>query len=352
MDEKEVEPQMQQICSRTAEIVEMSELQTLLESGSPRSAYIGFEPSGLAHIGWMIMSAKINDLLDTDFKVTILLADWHAYINDKLSGDLDRIRTCGKFMEDSFTALGVEPSKVNYVYASQLIDSASYWEKVLRIAKKSTLSRVRKAMTIMGRKEDEADTDSSKFFYPAMQAADIFELDVDVAYGGMDQRKAHMLARDSAEKLGWRKPIAIHTPLISGLDVTGRMDIVDAKMSKSNPDSTIFLNDETKAIEKKLKKAYCPEGEVEGNPIVELCELILFPRFHELNVERPAKFGGDLTLTSPQHLKDVFERKELHPLDLKLTSARYLNRSLEPVREYFSKHSDNLEAVKGYTVTR
>ncbi|GAG83362.1 unnamed protein product, partial [marine sediment metagenome] len=55
-----------------------------------------------------------------------------------------------------------------------------------------------------------------------MQVSDIFYLELDVAYGGMDQRHAHMLARDISKKLGRKPPVALHTPLMTGLQAGGR----------------------------------------------------------------------------------------------------------------------------------
>ena len=57
----------------------------------------------------------------------------------------------------------------------------------------------------MGRDEDSSDHDLSAFYYPALQAADIFELEIDIALGGMDQRKAHMYMREVADKYDWVK---------------------------------------------------------------------------------------------------------------------------------------------------
>jgi tyrosyl-tRNA synthetase len=284
--------------------------------------------------------------------MTIFLADWHAFINDKYSSNIDDIRTCGEYMKDCFKALGVDQSKVKFVYASELIDSKSYWEKVLRIAKSSSLARIRRSMTIMGRKEEEGDSDSAMFIYPSMQAADIFELDVDVAYGGMDQRKAHMLARDVAEKLGWRKPIALHTPLLMSLTANERMDMTDAKMSKSDPDSCLYIHDTPEDIQRKLRKAYCPEGEVQNNPVLEICELVIFNDRSTITVERPDEYGGDLVLTSARELRETFQDKLLHPLDLKNTVAKYIIEMLEPVRKYFEKHPENLEVVQKLEISR
>ncbi len=334
------------VLRNTEEVVTEDELARMLEEKENPTAYIGFEPSGFVHIAQgMICARKIRDLQDAGFTVKIFLADWHAFINDKLDGDIDNIRLCGEYMKDAFLALGVNPEKTKFVWASEII-TPDYWEKVLRVAKVSSLARIRRALTIMGRKEGEAETDVSKLIYPPMQAADIFQLEVDVAYGGMDQRKAHMLARDAAEKLGWKKPIALHTPLLLGLRGGGRMDPVEAKMSKSDPDSSILIHDSPEDIRRKIKKAYCPEGVVEENPIMDIAKHIVFPQKGSLLIERPEKWGGNLEVRSYEELEKVFAAKELHPMDLKSGVASALIELLEPVRKYFEKHPENLKRLK------
>src|SRR3990172_9412546 len=289
-----------------AEVVAPQELAALLASDGPKRAYIGFEPSGLAHIGWGITVDKVRQLQACGFDVTILLADWHAYINDKLGGDLQRIRRCGVYMEQCFLGLGVDPARTKFVYASQYIGDAQYWELVIKVGKSASLTRIRRALTIMGRNEDEADLDSSKVLYPLMQVADIFFLDVQVALGGMDQRKAHMLMRDVAPKLHRTPAVAIHTPLLSSLKSgAGRMDPLEAKMSKSDPSSALFLHDSPKAIADKLAKAYCPAKEATGNPLLQLAQFILFSQpAYTLQVHRPARFGGDVAFNSYARSED------------------------------------------------
>src|SRR5512137_1328411 len=258
----------------TMEVVTAEELRNLFETKSKPTAYIGYEPSGFVHTGQLITSAKILDLQNAGIEVTVFLADWHAFINDKVGGKLENIRVCGEYLKECFLAAGVKDS-VKFVWASDLIDHSSYWEKFIRIAKASSLQRIKRAMTIMGRTDDEAEIDASKVMYPPMQAADIFELGVDIAYAGMDQRRAHMLARDAADKLGWKKPIALHTPLLMSLTGGDRMDPVEAKMSKSKPDSAVYMHDSPQEIQRKIKGAFCP-AEIEGNPIIDIMRLIVF----------------------------------------------------------------------------
>ncbi|OGS55726.1 MAG: tyrosine--tRNA ligase [Euryarchaeota archaeon RBG_19FT_COMBO_56_21] len=340
-----------ELASRNAlEVVTPEELKTLFETKEKPTAYIGYEPSGFVHAGQAITASKIIDLQEAGVEVTIFLADWHALINDKLGGKLESIRVCGEYLKECFLAVGVKDN-VKFVWASDLCDSSRYWERFIRIAKSSSMSRIRRAMTIMGRAEDEAEMDSSKMMYPPMQAADIFELGVDIALAGMDQRRAHMLARDAADKLAWKKPIAIHTPLLVSLLGGGRMDPVEAKMSKSSPNSAIFLHDSPEDITRKMKNAFCPT-EAEGNPVIDVLRLIVFPKLGSLHIDRPAKYGGPIDYASFNEVLLAYTSGKLHAQDLKKGAADGMTRVLEPIREYFKNHPENLEKVKKLSVTR
>jgi tyrosyl-tRNA synthetase len=368
---------LERLTANIQEIVTLEELKTALKKDKPKG-YIGFEPSGTVHIGWKICTNKINDFIECGFDFTILLADWHAYINDKLDGDLEKIKLCGKYMEDCFAAMGIDKSKVKFVYASDYVDDPKYWELVIRTSKATSLARVKRAMDIMGREADEAEKDLSKLFYPAMQVSDIFYLNLDVAYGGMDQRHAHMLARDVSKKLGKKPPVAIHTPLLTGLQAGGRMDPTEInkfhtggitlatkasekkselskyypagsaiKMSKSKPDSMISIHDDPENVKRKISKAFCPEEQIEENPILEICKFVIFPELkgNSFLIDRPEKFGGNLEFNSYEELEEEY-KKGLHPLDLKNATAKYINKILEPIHAYFKKHPDNYVLMK------
>ncbi|UCF49214.1 MAG: tyrosine--tRNA ligase [Thermoplasmatales archaeon] len=337
---------LEQLTANSEEIVTIEELKSVLNKEKPKG-YIGFEPSGTVHLGWKICTEKIKDFLDCGFDFTVLLADWHAYINDKLDGDIEKIKLCGKYLEDCFAALGIERDKVRFVYASDYVGDPNYWELVLRTSKATSIARVKRAMDIMGREEKEADKDLSKLFYPAMQVSDIFYLNLDVAYGGMDQRHAHMLARDVSKKLGKKPPVAIHTPLLTGLQAGGRMNPVEVKMSKSKPDSMISIHDEPDIVKRKINKAFCPEKQVENNPILEICKFVIFPSLKGENflIKRPEKFGGNLEFDSYYNLENAYTG-DLHPLDLKNATTDYINKILEPVHNFFEKHPENYLKMK------
>jgi len=347
-----VEDRSEVVLRGTEEVVTPAELQGLLQRGGAPRAYVGLEPSGLMHIGTgFLIGSKVTDLIRAGFHTIIFLADWHAYINDKLGGSLENLRICADYFRDGFRAVGV-PDSVEYLYANEFVRHPEYWQNVIRASKASTVARIRRALTIMGRKEEEADLDASMLIYPAMQVADIHWMDLDLALGGMDQRHAHMLYRDVAPKLGWKQVVALHTPLLPGLDGGGRMDPIAGKMSKSKPDASLLLNDSSEDIERKIGKAFCPPKQAEGNPVIEIARLILFPRRGKLEIRRDRKFGGDVTYESFDEVAKSYTAGELHPKDLKEGVAAGLNEELAPVRKYFDAHPENLAAVRQIVQTR
>jgi len=340
------EQKVELVARNAQEVVTRDELVAILEKGGTQRAYVGVEPSGLMHVGQgIILNSKINDFVKAGFDAIILLADWHAFINDKLGGSMENIQVCADYFVDCFKAMKADDS-VRFVRAADLVAFSDYWKDVIRVSKASSVARIKRAMTIMGRKEDEGELDASKLIYPAMQVTDIHRLELTVAYGGMDQRHAHMLYRDLAPKLGWRMVAAVHTPLLTGLQGGGRMDSPDAKMSKSKPESCIFLHDPPEVIGKKISQAFCPPKTVEGNPVVELSRFVLFPHGNQLKVERPAKYGGDVTYSTFSELSSAYESGALHPEDLKKATAMTLADVLSPVRSYLERYGDNLKRIE------
>ena len=217
-------------------------------------------------------------------------------------------------------------------------------------------------MPIMGRSADAEDVEAAWVLYPALQTSDIFQMKLDAACSGMDQRKVHMLAREIAPKLGYKPPICLHSPLLPGLQDTtiqGAFDedeginrAISQKMSKSVARGAIWVNDDPDEIVQKYKEAYCPPKQVEGNPLLDHVRMVVFPHKGKLEVTRPAKFGGDITFTSFEELAKSYSDGKLHPMDLKNATAEVMIELLEPVRDYFKRKPMNLEKMKSLQVTR
>lgn len=343
------------------EIIQESELQELLAAQPHFTAYDGFEPSGRIHIAQGLLRAiNVNKMTQAGAKFKMFVADWHAWANNKLGGDLAKIQTTGKYFIEVWKACGMDMENVEFVWASDIVKDSTYWELVMKIAIKNSLKRVLRTVEIMGRQESET-LHASQILYPCMQAADIFYLNADVAQLGMDQRKVNMMAREVADTLGRKKPISVSHHMLMGLTqppesgLTGVERAVQLKMSKSKPDTAIFMTDSDEDVNRKFKKAYCPEKEVADNPVLEYCRYIIFEKIDTFEIQRPEKFGGNVTFRTYRELEDAFVKGDVHPADLKPAVAKYINYLLDPVRDYFAKNEEARklkEEVESFQVTR
>lgn len=328
------------------EVLTEEELKALLESGQPLKHYIGFEISGKLHIGYLFVALKIKDLQDAGAETVIWLADLHSAINDKLDGNLETIKKVARgYFTDAFKILfksvGGDPEKLNFKLCSETYaENPNFWLTLLEVGKTTTLARTKRSITIMGR-EESFDIDTAKLFYPIMQAADIFLLKVNIAHAGIDQRKVHVIARDAASSLQRPKPVAIHHPILLGLsapeDLTGEADekAMKSKMSKSKPGSGISIHDSPEQIRQTINQAYAPEGQVEGNPILNWTRYLVFYAEGSLTVNRKSEHGGDITYKNYEDLEKDYVDKKLHPMDLKNAVAEWLIEKLKPARDYF-----------------
>ncbi len=318
------------ITRNVEEVVTLDGLQTLLATKKHPRAYVGYEPSGKIHLGHVLTVNKLIDLQNAGFDITVLLADLHAYLNEK--GELEEIREMARENRRAFVALGLDPDKTTFVLGGSdecgFSDKDGFqmtpkyqmrWQKLMqRIPEKRAI----RSMMLLARDPDNMK--ASHIIYPILQVADMIELGIDVAVGGMDQRKIHMLARDVLPKIGLEAPICIHTPILVGLD--------GAKMSSSKG-NYISVDDSPEDIHRKIINAFCFPKVVKDNPVLELFKYHIFPRFSEAVIKRSPKFGGDLHYTRYNDLEGEYISGAVHPLDVKNCAVEYMNKILEPVRK-------------------
>ncbi|MFP3279317.1 MAG: tyrosine--tRNA ligase [Candidatus Micrarchaeota archaeon] len=363
----------------TEEVLTKERLEEYISNHIALKHYIGFEISGFVHLGTGLLTmAKVADLQKAGIDVTLFLADYHSWINNKLGGDLSVIRKVagGYFKEalkQSLKLVGGDPDKLNFVLGSELYEKKGleYFETLLKVSMNTSLSRIRRSITIMGRKEGDI-IDFAQLIYPAMQVADIFGLGVNLAHGGMDQRKAHIIALEVGEKIGKYKPLALHHHLLIGMHITEDIrqkilkakreenrelfeeGIIDIKMSKSKPESAIFIHDSPEEIERKLMKAYCPPKEVELNPILELARYILFRGEEREFVVVNAKTQERKVYKTYSELEKDYVEGKIFPADLKSSVSSALIDLLEPARKYFLEGPGKnlLEEMKEIKVSR
>ncbi|EQD69209.1 tyrosyl-tRNA synthetase [mine drainage metagenome] len=336
----------------TEEIITEDDLRKKLSSNRGLTAYNGFEPSGLMHLGTGLASVmEANQLIKAGVDFVMYVADWFAYLNNKLGGDMEKIHMAGEYFIDGWKACGLDTEHTKFVWASDLMKDPEYWEMMLKISKIVTINRVMRSVPIMGRTEGDVQN-PSMLIYPLMQATDIFMLNgkkgVDICQLGMDQRKVNMLARDIAPDIGRETPVAVHHHLMLGLQQGGRMggsfdenksidNEITFKMSKSKPETAIFINDTAEEVDKKIGKAFCQPSDISTNPILEICRYIIFPKRAGMVIKRTDAHGGNLEFQSYEEIASTYSKGGIHPLDLKSATAEVLNEILDPIRDYFEK---------------
>lgn len=360
----ELQADLDRILTVGEECISATELKGLLLAkgrGSDHPSgfvlYDGFEPSGRMHIAQGVFKAmNVNKCTFQGTKSTFVfwVADWFALMNDKMGGDLEKIKTVGQYLIEVWKAAGMDLSNVIFKWASEEItnNADKYWPTMLDVARRFNITRIKKCCQIMGRLE--GNLTAAQILYPLMQCTDVFFLKADICQLGVDQRKVNMLAREYCEAAKIKnKPIILSHHMLYGLKAG------QEKMSKSDPDSAVFMEDSPEDVERKILNAYCPmkgEDEEEGaqdaagtevevdagkeslhlvkdtikNPCLDYIENIIFSPPN-------ATFCADgTTFTDFATVKAKFLSQELSEEALKKGLIDSLNALLEPVRTHFT----------------
>lgn len=355
------------------EIVGEDQLPEILTSGKQLFTYDGFEPSGQMHIAQGIIRAiNTNKMIDAGFIFKMWVADWFGFLNNKMGGDLNKIKRVGEYFIEIWKAAGMNLDKTVFLWTSDFVGQREYWETVMKVSRSATLNRILRTTEIMGR-SDKDELSAAQILYPCMQITDIFKvMECQVTQLGLDQRKVNVLARDIGPELGYWKPVIVSHGMLQGLgkplpkDADPQTRAIEMKMSKSKPDTAIFMTDTEEDVKRKIIAAYCPEGIVEDNPVLDYCKQIIFESGFLVRkepvlengkflIDREDRFGGDIEFSTYKELETAYANKEVFPLDLKNAVIKYLNRLLQPVRDHFENDANAkalLEEVRSYQVTR
>ena len=315
------EERLELIERNTEEIVRKDELLNLLKKNKKPVVYCGYEPSGPLHLGHFVTILKLNDLERAGFEVKILLADVHAMLNKK--GDEKLIKQEVTAWKKTLKAIN---KNFKIILGSSFQFEKDYQKEIMNLAQHSTIKRGLRSMQEVARDIENASI--SQMWYPLMQIVDIKYLGANLALGGLEQRKIHMLGKDLS-KIFNHEFVALHTPLITSLKSPGQ------KMSKSLQGSGISIIETKSEIGKTLKRAYCPEKEIKDNPILQISKLIIFPILEKMKISRPEKFGGNKTYESYSELEKDFSSGNLHPMDLKNSISESLEKIISPIRKNF-----------------
>jgi tyrosyl-tRNA synthetase len=318
-------------------------LEQMLTEKPNFRAYNGFEPSGRMHIAQALVTAiNTNAITDAGGTMVLYIADFFAQLNHKMGGDINKIHEVGLYFIEVFRACGMNLDRVEFVWTSEFIAGRQreYFEFVNDIAAFATVARIKRTVQIMGRQEGD-NLSLSQMLYPCMQTTDVFLLDVEICQLGVDQRKVNMLAIEYANATKRRAPIVLSHHMLMGLKGPAN------KMSKSDPDGAVFIEDSRDDIVRKIGRAHFPPNPAE-NPLFEYLKFIILRRFPEVTL-------AGKTYKSAQEIFDNFAEIYEHGDQVKADIAEYVDRLIQPIRDHFQSTPELqalLQRVDSYRVTR
>lgn len=349
------EEQFELISRGLQEILHADVIKGILEKKeAPLKIYWGTAPTGKPHCGYFVPMVKLAHFLKAGCKVKVLLADLHAYL-DNMKAPLEVVNYRAKYYEfivkSILKSINVPIDKLEFVVGSSYQLTPEYTMDIFRMSNVVGQNDAKRAGADVVKQV--ANPLLSGLIYPLMQALDEQYLDVDVQFGGVDQRKIFVLAEENLQSLGYKKRAHLMNKMIPGLAQGG-------KMSASDPNSKIDILETEKAIKKKIASAYCAPGDIVDNGLISFVENVIQPiqelksdksNHFEFFIDRPEKYGGSITYNSVETLKQDFKEEKLSPVDLKTGVAAQINELLAPIREDFVNNPEFQEAeAKGYPV--
>ncbi len=284
----------------------------------------GDRPTGLLHLGHYVGSIKNRVDFQKKYDCYFFIADLHMLTTKPTKDDILKIREHTREMVLDYLACGIDPehstiylqSAIPAVYEMNLI-----FENLVSLNRLTGLPSIKEMA-----RNAHMDPESVPFGligYPVLQAADILMSKADLVPVGRDNEAHVELARDIARRFNmyygdvFPLPEFMPTkvPTLVGTDGQG-------KMSKS-ANNTIFLSDDAKSVEKKVRGMYTDPnrvhadtpGTVEGNPVFDYHD-VFNPDIEEVN-----------------DLKARYREGTVGDVECKEKLAAAINSFLDPIRE-------------------
>ena len=265
-----VDEKFELITANTQETIRPDIIRNVL-AVRPLEIFWGTATTGRPHAAYFVPAIKIAQFLRAGCKVKVLLADLHGFLDADKAPEAT-LEARAQYYERTIGALlravGVDLDNLQFVRGSSYQLTRAFSRDLLRLSKRvSVHDAVKASSEIVKSTGDPVMADG---IYPMMQLLDEEYLGVDAEFGGIDQRKTFALANDTLTKaMGFKTRAHLMNPMVPGLS--------GGKMSSSDPKSKVDLLDEPATIQKKIAKAFCAPGKVEGNGILAFIQHVLLP---------------------------------------------------------------------------
>lgn len=231
------------------------DLESVVEAmatGQPWAVVSGLNPSGPLHFGHKQVFDELLWMQKQGADVFIPITNDESYVVGKTKSLAESRAIAYKIVIPSIIAMGFIPEKTHIFVDSDYLD---IYNVAMDVSRHLSLNRI---FGVFGfGKDEEGENPGSLFYRGAVQLAQILLPQYEEFGGpkpsiipvGIDQYPYILLARDVALKKTFIPPAATFTKFAEGLDGKG-------KMSASRPESALFLTDDPKVAQKKIKSAY------------------------------------------------------------------------------------------------
>ena len=321
----DIEQRFELIKRNTEEIVTEEELKKLLKEKKNPVVYWGTEVTGKPSVAYFFPLLKLSDFIKAGFRIKVLLADLHGALDGTPWMVLEhRYDYYKEAITQILKAVGTDMKKIEFVKGSEFQLKPEYSFDVLKMASMNTIRDCKRAGAEVVKSSDNPKLGG--LIYPIMQAIDEQYLEVDVQFGGTDQRKILMFARENLPKIGWDARIEVMNPMIPGL--------VGKKMSSSDSRTKIDLIDDEKTVKERINKADFVEGNSDNGVMSFLKYVIMVlkeDKKEKFLIERPDKFGGNIDFKSYNEIENQVNSKKLHPMDVKNAVAKEISKLLSKI---------------------
>lgn len=307
---------------------------------NPRKRLLtGDRPTGRLHLGHYVGSMANRVKLQDQYECYFIVADLHMLTTKPQREAIDELRVNVREMVLDYLAVGIDPEKstiylqsaIHAIYEMNLI-----FEMLVTLPRLTRLPSI-KDMARAAKFDDEA-IPFGLIGYPVLQAADILMPRAHIVPVGKDNEAHVEITREIARRFNnlygetFPEPASLigDIPTLPGTDGKN-------KMSKSL-NNAIFLSDDPKTVEKKIKRAYTDPnrihgnepGNVEGNPV--------FSYHDAFNTDRE----------QVEDLKARYRKGTVSDVEVKETCIAALQKFLEPIRErraHFEKETGYIEHI-------
>lgn len=284
----------------------------------------GDRPTGLLHLGHFVGSIKNRVQMQDQYECCFIIADLHMLTTKPQREEIMKVRENIHQMVLDYLACGIDPEK-SLIYLQSAVPAVFelnlFFENMVSFNRLTGLPSIKD----MARNAhlDPENVPFGLIGYPVLQSADILMPRAHFVPVGKDNAAHVEITRDIARRFNQYygevfplpEPILSPVPTLVGTDNQG-------KMSKS-AGNTIFLSDDSKTVEKKVRGMYTDPnrvhanvpGTVEGNPVF---------IYHDI-------FNPDKE--EVMDLKQRYRKGAVGDVEVKDKLTTALNRFLDPIRE-------------------